>query len=566
MVPGTIGYRKNYQHYLCLAPNSITNPITTMLKQLNIQNIILIERAEISFETGLNVLSGETGSGKSAILNALSLITGDRADNSIIRLGAEKGTVEALFDIESIPEAKAILEQSGIEHEAGSELIIRREISLSGRGRAFINNQMAQLNVLKQLSSLLLDIVGQHANQLLLNDESYREITDLFGDHLLQVKTFAKSWAQENQLRTELRNLIDSESQRLRDIERYQHELDELTAAQLKEHEDEELFQEYTLLSNSQELIEKVQDISQTLSGEKLAVIPMLNRHRSNWEQLIRIAPALAETAKSYDNALIELQEIAHTLRNYHSRIEHNPSRTEEISDRLALIEKLKRRYGSTIGDIQAYQQQLAEKLESLKQTDSTIEEIREKIRSLEVHNNGLCQKLTERRSAVAKKLEKDLTKELRALNMPKVEFHCKVTGQLRSSKGDDRIEFMLQPNVGEHCMPVHECASGGELSRLMLALQVLLSGKKQTPTLIFDEIDANIGGETATIVGEKLRAIGAKHQVLCITHFPQVAKQAQHHFQIAKREVEGRTLTTITILDKVARQQELLRMVGGTV
>lgn len=535
-----------------------------MLKQLTIQNIILIETAVIPFESCLNVLSGETGAGKSAIMNALSLLTGERADAGMIRRGSEKGSVEAIFDIDSHPHVKRLLEESGIDHEEGNELIVRREVSAAGRSRAFINNQMVQLGVLRSISVWLLDLIGQHANHQLLSIENHRSILDLYGDLEKDVSVFSNNWTKENEKRRLLDELISSEAQRLRDIDRYQRELEELEEAKLKENEEDELFSEYTLLTNAQELSGKVHDIYETLSGERQAVLPVLNRLRGLFDQLVRIDPSLSEIAKEYESVLIELQEIAHTLGKYQSNIERNPSREIEVNDRLSLIDRLKRRYGASVKDIQAYQMDVREKLKQLMQTDIRIEELHQELNQLEKQNNILGQQITQKREIAALCLEKGVVEELRALNMPKVEFYCRVSSQRRSQTGDNQVEFFLRPNVGEHDVAVRDCASGGELSRLMLAIQVLLAGKKKTPTLIFDEIDANIGGETASVVGLKLKEIGQKHQVLCITHFPQVAKQGDHHLQISKNEQNGRTITMITILSGANRKKEIMRMLGG--
>ena len=535
-----------------------------MLKQLRVHNIILIESADVFFESGLNVLSGETGSGKSALMNSLNLIAGERTDVGMIRHGAEKGVVEAVFDTTDIRLLDTVLEEGGIDHEKGDELIIRREISATGKSRAFINNQLAQLGLLRKISVLLLDIVGQHANQKLFSVDKHREIVDLFGNLKQNVAAFTMAWEEENRQRTHIDELVRNEAQRLRDIEMYQRELEELHEANLQEHEEEELFAEYSVLSNAEALSGKVQELTQNLCGERQNALAVLSRHRGTFEQITRIDASLSDLAKSYDNALLELQEVAYTLSNYQTKIEHKPARVEEVSERLSLITRLKKRYGVTIADIQAYQVQSEERLRQLQDSEFQIETLREQLLQVEAQNEALAKKLTEQRKAAVQKLEKAVIRELRALNMPKVEFFAAMTPQKRNRFGDDHIEFYISPNVGEQRIAVKECASGGELSRLMLALQTLLAGKEQVPSLVFDEIDANIGGETASIVGEKLREIGVKHQVLCITHFPQVAKQAQHHLQISKVERDGRTLTIIKELHDVERQHELTRMLGG--
>lgn len=535
-----------------------------MLILLRIQNIILIEETQIAFEKGLNVLSGETGSGKSAIMNSLNLISGERADTSLIRHGANKASIEALFDLSKNSIVYSLLEESGIDYSHDEELIIRREISSEGKGRCFVNNQPVQQAFLKKISNHLFEIAGQHANQKLLSIDKHREILDIYGDLENDVRTFSKSWSEQSTLESHLEQLIGSESKRLRDIEICLMELEELNEAKLKEGEDEELFAEYTLLANSDDLSSKVKEILSVLTGDRVPVVTLLNRQRANFDQLVKMDQSLAETAKCFANSIIELQEVAYTLQCYSGNIEFNPMRLDELNNRLALINRLKRKYGSTIQEINQYKKESETKLKSLESVDTQIEDIKIRLAELKQKNDRLAQELTNKRKKSAQKLEKELVAELRSLNMPKVEFHCNLAEQKRTKLGDDKIEFYLSPNVGEKQIPIRECASGGELSRVMLALQALLAGKEDVPTLIFDEIDANIGGETASIVGEKLKEIAAKHQVLCITHFSQVAKQAHHHLQVSKQEKDQRTFSTVKTLNKQERQRELVRMQGG--
>lgn len=534
-----------------------------MLRELRIQNLILISSATIHFDGGFNVLSGETGAGKSAIMKALYLLIGEKGDSSVIRHGSDKAIVEGLFEIEKIPGVLALLEQSNIEHQEGEDLIIRREISSAGKSRCTINNQSTQLALLRKIGSLLMEMVGQHANQKLLSLEHHRYIVDLFGNHLSDLAAFSRSWEQENQLAKEIERLITSESQRLRDIEVCRLEWEELEEARLKEGEEEELFAEYTRLANADEISAKIQEITQTLNGERISVIGLLKKHTQAFDQLSRLDPTYQECALSHKNALMELQEVAFTLERLSGHIENNSERLQLINDRLTLINKLKRKYGETISSIQAYQAQTKLKLENLESADIQIEEGKTKLALLKAYNNELAADLTAKRKDASLKLAESLATQLNALNMPKAQFQIDVTTQPRNSYGNDLIEFFLIPNVGEKRIPIKEHASGGELSRILLALQTLLAGKDAVTTLVFDEIDANIGGATAVVIGEKLKSIGQKHQVLCITHFPQVAKQADHHIQIEKREEEGRTLSHITRLDAKGRRKELERMSG---
>jgi len=401
-----------------------------MLKELRIRNIILVEAADIQFSHGFNVLSGETGSDKSAIMNSLNLITGDRADSGSIRRGCEKATVEAIFDVRNLPLLKKLLEDAGIDHEDEEDLIIRREISHSGKSRAFINNQLAQLSLLRIVGQQLLEIAGQHANQKLMSLEKHREILDIFGDLEEEAVTFAKSWENENLIRKELDLLVSSESQRLREIEVCRMELEELDEACIKENEDEELFAEYTLLANAEELASKANEINQTLSGERQAVLLQLNKLKTSFEQLVRIDPDLSEQYKSFGNAVIELQEIAYGMRNYSAKIEYNPERLHHINERLALITRLKRKFGSTVSEIQVYAKASQEKLARLESADFEIDDLKGRLSEIQKTNDLLAGQLCENRKKAAKKLEKNLVVQLRSLNMPKVEFNVEVTPQ----------------------------------------------------------------------------------------------------------------------------------------
>ncbi len=535
-----------------------------MLKELRLTNIVLVESTVIPFSHCFNVLSGESGSGKSAIMNALNLIAGERCDSSSVRHGEAKGVVEAVFDLSNLSHVAGILEDAGIDHEHGTELFIRREITAAGKSRAFINNQLAQLALLKQVSGLLFEVVGQHANQKLLSLEYHRQILDLYGNLEGDVEKFHSSWKEETETREKLERLVSSEAQRMRAIEVSRVEIEELENASLKSGEEEEVFAEYTQLSNADELAQKVGDILNVLSGEKTAAIAHISRQKSSLDDLVKLAPNLADIAASYENATLELQEVAHSLRIFESSIEHNPERVDLLDKRLELINRIKRKYGPTIEDVNVYYKQTLEKLDQLENADADIELLQEKLKVLEEKTQAMSDKLSSKRKSAALKLQAAIIHHLRSLNMPKVEFFVELTAQKRNRHGDDKIEFFLTPNFGEHKVPLRECASGGELSRIMLAIQALLAGKEKIPTLVFDEIDANIGGETAAVVGEKLKEIATQHQVLCITHFPQVAKLAEHHLRILKKEIDGRTVTLVDALDHTSHLKELVRMLGG--
>jgi len=535
-----------------------------MLKELRLTNIVLVESAAIPFSSCFNVLSGESGSGKSAIMNALNLIAGDRCDASCVRHGEDKGIVEAIFDLSNIPHLLILLDEAGIDHENGAELFIRREITAAGKSRAFINNQLAQLTLLRQVTAHLFEVVGQHANQKLLSLDYHRQTIDIFAGLEQNLNEYLRCWQEETKTREMLDHLVRSESERMRAIEIARTEMEELEQAHIKEGEEEEIFAEYTQLANADEITQKISDILNVLNGEKIAALAHMTRQKTSFEQLVKLVPRMAESASSYENARLELQEVAHTLRIFESSIEHNPERIALLNARLELINRLKRKYGPGFADIQIYYQQTKDKLEKLENADADIERLQNQLNDLFKKTNHLAEQLSAKRKTAAINFQSAIIFHLRSLNMPKVEFFAEINPQKRNRHGDDKIEFHLTPNVGEHRVPLRECASGGELSRIMLAIQALLAGKEKIPTLIFDEIDANIGGETATVVGDKLKEIAIMHQVLCITHFPQVAKLAEHHLRISKKEIDGRTITVVEALDDNSHLEELVRMVGG--
>lgn len=534
-----------------------------MLKQLTIQNIILVERADIRFEPGLNTLTGETGSGKSAILHGLSLIIGERAETGYIRKGCDKGVVEAIFEC-SAPGIVDLLEEGGIDPDPSGEIIVRREILASGKGRIFINNRAAQLSFLKKAGILLVQIVGQHAVRKLFSVDYHRDMLDLFSDLTPLSVEFRKSFAREHALKKKIADFTLREAHRLREIAVCEREAEEIDDAQIKEGEDEALFAEYTLLVNAEEVSNKVTAIMQSLSDDRRPILSALNQQKQHMDDLAAFDPHLKDTADSFKNALVELEEISYSLRHYRSKLHSNPERLRTVNERLTLLNRLKRKFGSTVEEILDYRCRTEEKLAQLQNEDTELERLQDEYRAVQEETENLAQRLTVARQEGALAFERALTSELKSLNMAGAVFKVKTEPQTRTQDGDDRVEFFLSPNIGEHQIPLKDSASGGEISRVLLALQTLLAGKEQIGTLIFDEVDGNIGGETATIVGDKLRQIGSRHQVICITHFPQVAEQAHFHLRILKEEKEGRTVTLVHELDKKSRKQELARMAGA--
>jgi len=535
-----------------------------MLKYLHIENIILMENIDLGFDRGLNVITGETGSGKSAIIHALALVLGERANPNVIRHGAEKAVVEALFEIQSIPEIAALLREVGIEIDRDEELSIRREITNSGKNRIFIQNCASSLALVKQVGELLMRFVSQHSNHMLRELATHRETVDLFANLTTETKQFANEWKQLKKLHRELEELREAEGKRVREIEILRQEIEEIETVGLKTGEEEELYQEFSKLSQSEELSQTVQHLTQGLEGDEVSALGLLNALKPHFEKAVSIDPKLKEVSDSYQQQLLELQEIHYELAKYQAKIEFNPFRCQELSDRLASIKKLRKKYGASIEEVLAHLEKASARLSLLENIDSRKEELEKKITLAEKTCDKLAMHLTQKRKVAAKQLETAILRELQSLNMKQSHFEIRISLQPRSESGDDEIEMYLAPNVGEKCVPLRECASGGEMSRIVLALHTLLAEKEKIRLIVFDEVDANIGGETATSVGEKLEQIGQAQQVICITHFPQVAMHAHHHIQIHKVETNGRTLTQVRVLNLEERTQEIQRMVGG--
>lgn len=531
-----------------------------MLKQLNLKNIVLVEEAHIPFQPGFNVISGETGAGKSALMAALQQTQGARADIQLIRHGFDKGVIEAVFDIDLLPEIQSKLHHAGIEHEEGDELLIRREISKTGKSRLFINNQLSHLSTLRSIADNLFEIVGQHANQQLFDINHHLDIVDLYGAlHPLRYK-YAEAYEKETDARKKLTQLKENEQQRVRDIEICRMELEELNDGALKEGEEEELFSEYTRLNNTETLAHLAEQIATTLDSPVVSELLTLKKAS---EELSSLDPSLKDSHTALLSATIELEELARTFHNYQSRIEHDPYKAESINQRLTEINKLKKKFGPTVKDALSYQEERHQTLYKLENADFEIEELEKTIATLADRTQTLAAKLSSERIIISKQLAESMTAELQSLNMPNASFFVEIEKQKLTHAGQDKIEFFFAPNKGEKKVPIRECASGGEISRLLLSVQTLLAGKAAIPCLVFDEIDANIGGHTASIVGEKLSNIGKNHQLLCITHFPQVADAAKHHIQISKIEKGNRTVTEVRVLNTAEKESELLRMVG---
>lgn len=531
-----------------------------MLKLLNIQNLVLIESAQIPFEAGFNTITGESGAGKSVVMQALKLIGGAKVDPKLLRHGAEKGYVEALFELAKGSKAFKMLEEAGIDADPAEPLMIRREFTLSQKNRIFINNQLASLNLLKEIGELLFDIASQHASQKLSECDYHRLQLDKWAQLQETVQAFQESWKEEKTLEKALRVWLEDEAKRLREKEVCLMEIEEIEEAKLVSGEDEQLFQEYSQLSTCEERLAKSQETLQLLQGEKSAVLPLLNRARAAIEQIAKLDPSVNGLKKILTDTTLEIEEASYQIRNYTHRIEFNGDRMQFIDERMKQVSKLKKKYGN---DILAYCSERKAQLKELEGSDEARELMEKQLNLTREKNQALAEQISSKRKEASQSLEKAITQELHTLNMEKAEFFVQVDAVECSSNGCDRVEFFFRPNPGGKKIGVKDSASGGELSRILLALKTLLTSQEEVSTLVFDEIDANIGGKTASSIAEKLQAIGKCTQVISITHFPQVAEFASHHLRIYKTEQSGHTFSFVEKLSLNTRQDELKRMAG---
>lgn len=525
-----------------------------MLKELILSNIILVENSNILFEEGFTVLSGETGSGKSAILEGLQLALGGKTDTSLIRYGEEKLSATASFDLSKLPSCKAFLEERGIEVEE-NELLIKREITSAGKSRAFINHQPVQLHLLKEIKDQLVEIVDQHANFRLFDIHHHLQFLDTFGDLLPLRASFRQAWNDRCTLLKELTLLQDALPGAQNEIKQCLKIIEEIEEAAPKEDEEEELFKEYSLLASGHDRMSMVNN----LEGSLGPILTQMNRSKAIFENLCEKDPSLSDELSLYPQVILELEELLYSLRKYGLRIDTDPIRLDTVNKRLTLLTTLKRKYG----DIQACLEEQKSRLNTLQNIELEIEALKEKAEIANKISETLAQELSAKRQMASHQIEASMTLQLAELNMQGAKFHIVLTPSSLTEWGQEKVEFFLDSNIGEKKISLKEGASGGELARVLLALHVLLAGKEGTSTLIFDEIDANIGGATASAIGGKLKILGKSHQVLCITHFPQVAKVADHHIGITKTTLEGRTFSKILALSSQDRKEELLRMSG---
>ncbi|MBV5340601.1 MAG: DNA repair protein RecN [Deltaproteobacteria bacterium] len=533
-----------------------------MLTDLTIKNVAIIDTLHISLKPGLTVLTGETGAGKSIIIDAVGLIMGNRASSDLIRSGEEEAVVEALFDISALPEIKQLLSEAGFD--PADELLIKRSLSRSGKNRIFINGGMATLALLTDIAPRLINIYGQHDSQTLLKPENHLRLLDAYGELSEKRDEFARLFQRLNTLRETIAGLDNAEREAAHRADLLAYQSQEISQAALKNGEEEQLEEQRLLLAHAEKLATGSGNAFERLYGGDGAILGQLRRISATISELAAIDPALQGNAASIESAFLQLEDAAITLRDYSSRIEADPDTLQTIDDRLDLIGRLKKKYAPGISEILAYKAEIDSELEQLLGITHSRQDLESEREHLEAELKQQGGELTVLRAAAAVKLKQVLETEAHQLAMKGaiIEPNLEPLAEPRSN-GFERVEFLFSPNPGEIPRPLAKIASGGELSRLMLAIKQVLP-ESDVATLVFDEVDTGIGGATSELVGRKLKNVAARQQVLCITHLPQVAVFADQQLRVEKLVEGGRTSTRIIELDMNQRTREIARMLAG--
>jgi DNA repair protein RecN (Recombination protein N) len=538
-----------------------------MLVELTVENYAVVDRLRVRFQAGLNLLTGETGSGKSIVVDALGLLLGGRASAEMIRSGEERARVAGIFEVSDDRAVRAALDQAGLEVEDG-ELLIEREVLAGGKSRAFVANRPATVALLRELALHLGDIHGQHDQQLLFSADTQREMLDAFAGAQKLAGDVAESYHALRRIDAELTELERSEQEKLRMLDLWQFQRREIEALRLQPGEDTTLENERRVLQNLGRILETAGGAYAALYDSPESAMALARLAAKKLEELARIDPALAEIRESLKPAEIALADASYSLRDYLGRLEANPARLEEIETRLAAIDKAKRKYGATLEDVLAYLEQVTRNIDAVEHAGEHMDKLRAERRKLSDQYDELADKLTARRRDAGAKLAKRVETELAALAMERSVFEIGVRPAGASACGNEEVEFLVSPNLGEAPKPIEKIASGGEISRIALALKTCVTAPGRTNgivrTLVFDEVDAGIGGGVAEGVGRRLKKLSAGSQVLCVTHLAQIACFADHHYLIEKHEQKGRTVVTVEELDAAARTREIGRMLSG--
>jgi len=547
-----------------------------MLLDLRIKNFVIIDNLLINFSKGLNILSGETGAGKSILIDALSGVMGEKLSTDMIRTGFESSSLEATFDITGQVEIKNILHESGIDCDEDL-LTIRREFFTNGKGRCFANTVSIPVTKLKEISENLIDIHGQNEHQSIIRVSKHRELLDSFGRHHSEVEQVKELHEKLNSVRNKINSFEIDEREKARRIEFNTFSIKEIDAAALKPGEEEELKGEANLLANAEKLFMEINEASSIISGDT-GVIRCLKKAESSLSKISDLDTNITSILDTIRESLYSLEDISVSLRDYEGGVDFSPERINQVEERMNSIQMLKKKYGDTIEDILAYAEKARLELEAINSSEEELENLKAEEKIIVKKVKELALQLSEKRKETGAKLEKLVIKELHDLGMGGTVFKIDITreaspnGDVESDNkrfmlyphGLDKVEFLLSANEGEDLKQLRKVASGGEMSRIMLALKNVIQSADIVDTLIFDEVDAGISGKIAEIVGKKLRNLSKDRQVLLITHLPQIAAMSESHFLVQKGKADGRITTVVKNLSEKEKIREVARMLAG--
>ena len=532
-----------------------------MLSTLHIENIAVIEAVDIDFAPGFNVLTGETGAGKSIVIDAISAILGERTYRDVIRTGAQKACVSAVFS--GVPEL-AWFEENHVPWEP--ELLVQRELTADGRNVCRVNGQPVSVSLLRRLGTQLINIHGQHDSQLLFDEENHLRYLDLFARNDAELEAYRGAYEALLQVRREIERLSLDEGEKLRRTEMLRHQIDEIDRAALKIGEDEALEARRKLLQNAEKFSQSLQSALRCLYGDEDAdgAAGQIDGAEYVLRRIAGLDPRIERLHAGVSELGVAAQELCQELLALKEETTFSPEELDELEGRLDVIHRLRRKYGATCGDILAFRDRARRELEEIQFSDDRLLELRTEEKKLEEWTGNAALVLRESRQAAAAGLRERILSELSQLDMPRIRFECRFTEIPFSADGADQVSFLMSANAGEALRPMSKVASGGELARIMLALKNVLAERDSVATLIFDEVDAGVSGRAAQKVAQKLVSVSSGKQVLCVTHLPQIAAQADRHLLISKSERGGRTYTDVTALDRAGRIDELARIIGG--
>jgi len=532
-----------------------------VLSLLHIENIAVIERSDIEFGQGFHVLTGETGAGKSIVIDAISAILGERAYRDMIRTGTEKASVRAVFtDVPQYP----WFADNGVDYDR--ETIIQRDIYLDGRNVCRVNGCLVTVSILRKLGLQLINIHGQHDSASLFDETNHLKFLDDFAENLNLRMEYSEKYSAVESLRRQIAGMTMDESEKLRRVEMLKHQIGEIEKAQLESGEDTALEERRKLLQNAEKLSDGIHAAVECLYGsdDSDGAASLLSQAERELSRLSRFTEAYSDLHERVSDLMYQVQDAADELRSCRDELSYSSDELEQIESRLDVIHKLRRKYGATCADILLYLENAKQELDKIEFADDHLERLKGKLMTAEKSAWEAAKLLRQSRKEAAVRLSNQILTELSQLDMPKVQFQCEFTGLELSGNGADAVAFYMSANAGEALKPMSKVASGGELARIMLAMKNVLAQQDQVPTLIFDEVDTGVSGRAAQKVAEKLKSVAKNKQVLCVTHLPQIAAMGDTHMLISKAEHQGRTYTTVTPLDRAGRIRELARIIGG--